>query len=172
MVSRRQLMGLLGLAAVVVPAGSAWAGGGSTRRQSPPAPPPVASGSGCPIVAPLQAGSRIGAWTVEGISAVHAGAVTLTLRDPSGAGFHLDLCRRDRGMGAPAAPAHTDLFEIFLANEGDGSRPTHEDHGQAALAVAEIVRANEHAVKLEGMLTLRERLSRFPREVGRTYTPV
>jgi hypothetical protein len=120
----------------------------------------------------LGAGKVIGAWTVERISEVHAGAVTAVLLDAGGTRFCLDICKRDSGMAAPSAPARTDLYEIFLANEGDGSRPTFENHGQAALALAEIVRANEHAVVMEGMLTLRERLSQFPSEVGRMYSQV
>ena len=171
MVSRRQLMGLLGLAAVAVPAGSAWARGGSAQRRISPAHRQAPAGSGGALLAPLEAGRRIGAWTVQRISEVHAGAVTVALLDGADRRFYLDLCVRDRASGSPSAPARTDLYEIFLANEGDGSRPTHEEHGQAALALAEIVRANEHTVKLEGMLTLRERLGRFPQEVGRTYVP-
>ena len=169
LVSRRQVMGLLGMAAVAVPVSSAWAGGGTRRRV--PGTLPSSTNPSCPLLAPLVAGRTLGSWTVERIGELHAGAVTAVLRDAAAVRFCLDICRRDQGLMAPSAPAKTDLYEIFLANEGDGSRPTHEDHGQAALALAEIVRANEHAVRLDGMLTLRERLRRFPGEVGRSYSP-
>jgi hypothetical protein len=171
MVSRRQLMGLLGVAAVAIPARHAWARGAPVaRREQQPALPPHLHAS-CALLAPLSAGSSLGPWVVEGSTPVHAGAVTVAMRDRAGNRFFVDICARDRGPGAPGAPAATERYELFLANEGGGSDPTFEDHGRAAMALAEVIRANENTAGLQGLLTLRQRLLRHAAEVGRAYIP-
>jgi hypothetical protein len=72
--------------------------------------------------------------------------------------FHIDICARDEGPGAPVPPARTDLCDLFVANEGAGSDPTKEDQGLAAMALAEVIRSHEHRVDLNGLLTLAARL--------------
>ena len=168
-VSRRQLVSLLGLAAVVVPCGSAVA---APRAVARPAP---AKGGGKPasdpaaLLAPLHDGSKLGPWQLQAISAVHAGAVTVRLRDARGRCLCVDICARDDAPGALLGPARTARHDLFLANECDGERPTHEDHGLATMALAEIIRTNEHGVQLEGMLTLRDRLRLHRDLVGQKY---
>jgi hypothetical protein len=125
--------------------------------------------SGSALVAPLVAGSVLGSWRVVRSFSLRAGAVSLELKDASDRPFYLDICKRDRRPSAPKPPASTDLYDIFVANEGDGSATTVEDHGLAAMAVAEVVRANEHSVTVAGMLTLRERLRRHPDQVMRGF---
>ncbi|MBI5537096.1 MAG: hypothetical protein HY898_30520 [Deltaproteobacteria bacterium] len=167
---RRRMMAVMGAAAALVPAVAASAAE-PKRARAPRAPraPAPSEQSGSALVAPLVAGSALGSWRVVRTFAVRAGAVSLELKDSSDRLFYLDICKRDRRQSAPKPPACTDLYDIFVANEGDGSAATLEDHGLAAMAVAEVVRANEHAVPVAGMLTLRERLRRHPDQVMRGF---
>jgi hypothetical protein len=109
------------------------------------------------LVAPLVAGSALGAWRVESVKPLTDGAVSLLLRDSSERAFQLDICAFDPQSGAPLGPARSERFQIFVANEGDGATGTIEEHGLAAMAVAEIVRANEAAVPVDHFQTLAER---------------
>lgn len=119
------------------------------------------------LIAPLQVGSALGAWTVVGMTAVRAGAVTVVLANQQGDSYPVDICLRDDGSDAPAPPARTALYDIFVANEGSGSTPTHEDHGLAAMAVAEVVRANEHGARIDGLSTQRQRMTRHRDKIMR-----
>jgi len=110
------------------------------------------------LVAPLASGSVLGPWRVLRVLPLDAGAVSVVLVDAEERSFQLDICARDPDPSAVHGPAHTEQFEIFLANEGDGSTSTHEDHGLAAMAVAEIVRANESQLSSGPFSTLRARL--------------
>jgi len=109
------------------------------------------------LLAPLAAGSTLGHWRVEVVRPLSAGAVSLLLRDARDEAFQLDICARDPRSDAPRGPAESASFQIFVANEGDGATGTVEDHGLAAMAVAEIVRANETSVPLDRFKTLAER---------------
>jgi hypothetical protein len=168
-VSRRQWVSMLGVAAVAVPCRSLLAADKVVPQHASGAKGTGVQSTTCPLLAPLQAGSKLGSWTVDAISAVHAGAITVRLRDASGGLFCVDICARDAAVGAKAGPARTARYDLFLANEGDGDRPTNEDHGRAAMALAEIIRTNEHGVQLQGMLTLRDRLSLHRDRVGQQY---
>ncbi|MCC6217104.1 MAG: hypothetical protein IT376_19755 [Polyangiaceae bacterium] len=111
-------------------------------------------------VAPLTSGSRLGRWTVERVLPVAAGAQSLVLRDASGGLFQLDVCSRAPGVSSPAS---TDRFQVFVANGGDGATATVEDHGLAAMALAEVIRANEQRLDGRGFeaLAAREHLARI-----------
>jgi len=159
-VSRRQLVGMVATAAAVVPALSSKPGfAASTSPEE----------TRQDLLVPLQPGSPLGDWTVLAIGAVHAGAVSVSLRDSQGVRFFIDICKRDDAPDAARPPARSDLYDLYLSNEGDGATATLENHGLAAFALAEILRSNEHSVLLEGMLTRRERLARFPEQVAEGY---
>lgn len=98
------------------------------------------------LVAPLAPGHRLGRWTVQQILPVQNGAASVVLADASGEHFQLDICARDPSASAQKGPGRSERFEIFLANSGNGSKATFEDHGLAAMALAEVIRANEHHV--------------------------
>lgn len=153
--TRRQAMTLLGASAALAPslASAAVASKGAPVLDS-------GAGDARALIAPLEAGSTLGTWTIESVGQVQYGAVSLTMRGAGGGLFYLDICARDRGEGAHSPPARTEHYDIFVANEGNGSLPTHEDHGLAAMALAEVVRANEQRVTLAGMLTHAQRLQR------------
>ena len=123
-------------------------------------PPAVGSAARDPsavaeaLLAPLREGSRLGRWRIERVVPLTHGAVSVVLCDRAGQLFQLDVCARDLAPGAPRGPASTELFEVFLANGGDGATGTHEDHGLAAMALAELIRGNEARVDRSGFLTL------------------
>jgi hypothetical protein len=170
--SRRRMMAMAGATAVLAPSVVASAG---TRARGQRA---RASGAhedrprgearwAAELVAPLGAGSTLGSWRVQGVGALRAGAVSITLLDAAGGRFYLDVCKRDGRSGAPVPPGRSELCDVFVANEGNGSVPTHEDHGLAAMALADIVRTNERRVGIEGLLTQRDRMRSFPDQVMR-----
>ena len=111
------------------------------------------------LLAPLGPGETLGSWRIEQVLPLADGATSVVLSDRDGVAFQLDVCKRDPEPGAPRGPGVCERFEVFLANLGDGSTGTHEDHGLAAMALAEVVRGNESALSLDGFLTLRERVA-------------
>jgi hypothetical protein len=111
------------------------------------------------LLSPLVAGSRLGPWTVERVLPLVDGAVSVVLIDGSGVPFQLDVCARDASSEASSGPARSEVFEVFLANGGDGALGTHEDHGLAAMALAEVIRANEAHVPRKAFRTLAQRLA-------------
>ncbi len=148
-ISRRGLVKVVGLGAAAAV---------TEARATPAAAHPVTpSSTPNALVHPLTHGSRFGRWTLEQVVPTDQGA-SYVLSDGSGARFQVDVCARDADIAAPHGPAHTERFELFLANEGNGSTDTHEDHGLAAMALAEIIRSNE-AVCEASFHTLRERLA-------------
>lgn len=158
--TRRQMVGMVGAAAALVSAGTAHAAAPSA---SPTLAEPVAPTSA--LLAPLAAGVSLGPYTVIGIVGARAGALTVGLQTASALRFYLDVCLRDDT--GPVPPARTERCDVFVANEGDGELPTAEEQGLAAMAVAEVVRANENACDLTGLMTHRARLSAFGDKVLR-----
>jgi hypothetical protein len=109
----------------------------------------------------------LGDWTIEKAGQLHAGACTLEVSYRGGSRFFLDICSRDNALAAPHPPAQTSRCDLFIANEGNGSTATLEQQGLFAMAIAEVVRGNEAGMDLSGLLTLRERLDRYPEQVRR-----
>lgn len=156
-VSRRSVLGWAGVSA----AGASLAGAANAAER-----PPVGAGAEAPpappatqLLAPLRVGSSLGAWSVAAVVAVADGALSVILSDRAGTQFQLDICARDHSSSAPRGPAATEFFEVFLANRGDGATGTHEDHGLAAMALAEVIRSNEAGADRSEFLTLAERTS-------------
>lgn len=158
-VNRRAALRMLGagvataVAAPVIGGGTEAAGDGSLQPESSVA-------DGRRLIEPLVTGSTLSHWRVQSVRGLEAGAVSVVLVDRHEQPFQLDICARDDALGALRGPARTERFEIFLANEGDGATGTHEDHGLAAMALAEIVRGNEAHVSVAEFETLARRLSR------------
>jgi hypothetical protein len=155
------------LAAGLRPSPARGRGAGQLASDLPPtsgdgraAAPGGATG---PAIA-LPPGSSVGACVVERVGAVHCGAVPVVLRDPSARRFQVDVLRRNPA-GTPGI-ANTAGLSLFLANEGHGATPTHEQHGLAVLGLAGLLGAHEARVLgLPGLLTLEQRLAEFPRAV-------
>ncbi len=157
-ISRRAVVGALGAGAAAVSAGVASPVGHRAAETTPEATL-VAPSSTAELLRPLGPGSKLGRWTLEELRDVSDGAAALVLRDRAGALFQLDVCARDTTAGAERGPASTEHFEVFLANTGDGSTATHEDHGLAAMALAEVIRGNEQRVGRAEFLTLAQRIA-------------
>ena len=134
-VSRRALLSY-------VSAGVAAAGAAPSSAPRP-GPKGVTAAPLASLLAPLGPGSVLGRWRVERLVEPSGGAASIVLSDRSGTEFQLDLCARDGSALASHGPACTEHFELFVANQGDGATGTHEDHGLCAMAVGEVIRANE-----------------------------
>ncbi len=132
-------------------------GAKSSPRRTAPTPAPLSTAD--KLVAPLAPGSRLDLWTVERVIATENGAASVIVSDASKQTFQLDICARDDSPGAAAAPGRSEYFEVFVANRGDGTTATVEDHGLVAMALADVIRSNEQHVDLSEYLTLAERLS-------------
>lgn len=96
------------------------------------------------LVAPLQAGSKLGRWVVQAILPLSQGVVSVVLSDSVGQPFQLDVVARSE---APIAPGVSEFFEVLLVNQGNGRTATEEERGLAAMALAEVIRSNEHSVE-------------------------
>lgn len=129
------------------------------------APESTPSGTGERLIAPLAVGSTIRGCTLVKVGALTHGAVGLSLTDASGRPFGIEICARD--ASSPRSPAETDRFQLYVVNEGDGSLPTVEEHGLAAMTIASFVRNNESEERAAGFLTLQERLARHAGELIR-----
>jgi hypothetical protein len=165
-VTRRQAVGVVGAAFALAPSTVAFAAQGNRSLIEGSGVAPAAL-HGDALLAPLSAGAKLGAWLIHRIGALNAGAVAVELLGRNGERFHLDICACDREVGAAEPPARTARCDIFVANEGAGNDWTVEDHGLAAMALAELVRTNEHRVDLRGLETLRTRLRLHGDEVRR-----
>lgn len=132
----------------------------STAAPAAPSLPSPAAGaaSAYPLIAPLVAGSTLARWQVLAVRPSEDGALILIASAESGSAFQLDVCRADRSLGAPQAPGRSEHFDVFVSNLGDGSTPTREEQGLCAMALAEVIRANEAHLSRDGYATLRERL--------------
>lgn len=117
------------------------------------------------LITPLTVGSKVAGCTLVKIGALAQGAIGLVLTDRSGQQFGVEICARDEG--SPRSPAETAKFQLYVVNEGDGSLPTVEEHGIAAMTIASVIRKNEAAVETSSFLTLEERLARHGSEITR-----
>jgi hypothetical protein len=96
-------------------------------------------------------------WTVQAVGAVQKGAVPITLtNNASGERLVVEACRRGSGREAVAS---SQAFDLFLANQGDGSKQTPRHHVVAARALARHL--DELGVEVPTpVLTMDARLSR------------
>ncbi len=94
------------------------------------------------LVAPLASGAKLGRWQIASVRSLDAGAVSVLITGESGA-FQLDVVGRS---ASPHSPGVTEYFEVMVMNHGDGAKPTAEEQGLAAMALAEVIRGNEQMV--------------------------
>jgi hypothetical protein len=111
------------------------------------------------LVAPLRPGARLGRWVVRRVEPLTRGAVSVTLAGADEHEFRVEILARDPSPFAPAPPGVTARFAVHVCNGGDGWMPTCEEQGLAAMAVAEVLAANEQAIDARGFLTHAERLA-------------
>ncbi|MEZ4297699.1 MAG: hypothetical protein R3B70_22270 [Polyangiaceae bacterium] len=114
------------------------------------------------LLSPLTEGSRLLDWEVVAIEPKTLGAARVQLRGGSDIAFAVEILARDPSPLAPRPPAATGQFALFVSNGGHGHMPTAEEQGLAAMALAQIVERNEHAVSTDGFLTHAERIAVYP----------
>ncbi len=113
-------------------------------------------------------GHRLQRWSVVAVHDVTLGAIPVVLAAADGERFQVDVLRRD-----PSSPASLEgigrsaSLSVFLANQGNGSAPTVEERGLAAMALADALGAREGAGAPipSALLTLRDRRRRHPNGV-------
>ena len=160
--TRREILTTLGLglagAAVLSRAGGAGALKGLGGRPSPAAQPVGASGSaaagegGATAFAP---GTALGPCTVVRVAGLEDGAIPIILASADGRKCEVDVMRFD-----PKVPgiARAGSMAIYLANNGDGEKPSDEAHGLGALALAaELARREASGAKVPALKTITER---------------
>lgn len=111
----------------------------------------------------IQPGAQIGRWTVSSVHDVRMGAVSVVLQTAEGHTFQVDVLKKDTGIGAPGSVADAGSVSVFVANAGNGSKATVEEHGLGAMALAkELELRIQRGAQPPRLLTLRERSVRFP----------
>lgn len=143
---------------VVVPAALVVAGVASYRLLRSPT-----RGAGEPNAFPaLVPGMELGRWTLIRVHPMHLGAVPVILETETGQRYQIDVVARD--PAGPAGVADTERLSLFIVNSGteagdDGQRPTDEEQGLGAMALARVLAEQELP---EGLLTMRERQRSHP----------
>jgi len=115
------------------------------------------------LLLPLEKGSRVGGAAVVDMAGVRLGAASVTLKTRGGWTLQVDICQKVAGWEAYSPVASTDRYDLFVANNGQGTKPTNAKLGRIVRALAKIVRANEPKTSPLAVLSLRERLRRYPR---------
>lgn len=110
----------------------------------------------------LPEGVHFGRWRLVAVHPVKFGAVPVVLETRTGERFQVDVLARDRRMGAKRGVAQTRHYSLHLANVGRGAKPTLEEHGLGVIWLAALLRAREGTRQPARLLTLRDRLVRFP----------
>jgi len=99
--------------------------------------------------------SLAGRWTVTEVHPEIAGAVPVFFSGEGGS-FRLNVMRRDVG-GVPGV-GNSSSLSVYVCNSGGGQTQTVEDHGQAAMALAAWLEAQEQAgLRVPKLATMRER---------------
>jgi len=101
-------------------------------------------------------GARFAGCLVHSVSPVEHGGVAVTLSDRTGDFFIVDILRHD-----PATPgvSHAGSLGVYMRIDGE-ARPTREEHGLAAMALAlELGRREAAGLTAPALLTLNERAS-------------
>lgn len=158
--SRRNALGLLGL---VIPGVLATRTvlAEPTKPSTPAVPPSTSTHAAPSALLGLQAGS----YRVTGVSEIQNGAFSLSLTNAEGDTFDVEVCARDVMPGAQHGPAQTEHLEMFVKNSGHGEQRTHEGRGLAVMAFAKVLNEHEHLVRIDHLLSLRERQNRFRSEL-------
>jgi hypothetical protein len=114
-------------------------------------------------VGALRPGTNVHGYKVVAVYGVYMGAIPVILQDKKGDRFQVDVCAKDTQPGAPNAVISTRSLSFFLANGGDGIRPSDESKGLGAIALASYLKNRRTAgFRPSGLLTLRERNATHP----------
>ena len=161
-VDRRTVIAAVGIGAGVAATGVIGSKiTGSDGDTSPRHLPPPQDDAVAALFGELNEGARVGRWTVVRVYGVHLGAIPVILQPDDGEAFQVDVLRRD--ADGPAGVGNTPSLSLYLANRGDGSSPTTEEHGLGAMTLAHALAERERAgADVPSLMTLRERLASYP----------
>jgi len=107
-------------------------------------------------VAPIAAGTKLGAMTVEATRVDRRGVGIVELSDGRGRNYLAEVCRRTQQDNSVRPIAKTTNYSVYLYNNGTGKVPTDESVGQAVLAVSARVKANEKQVEVLALKSRKE----------------
>jgi len=163
--NRRDVLKFLGIGAAAAAAG----GTAKVAEAAVSGAPGESTGTFTPdsrepwwLIAPYGPEAKVAGSTVKGITADTTGLVRVELEAADGRVFHVDVCRRDSGLGAPKSVAATKHYELYLANGGKGSNATVEADGFALYGLADAIDKNElNATLHKSLLTMRQRWAAF-----------
>ena len=113
------------------------------------------------LVSPHREGSTVGTARLTSVQGVHLGAASLTFKSRRGVTFQVDICKRDRGVGAFTPIASSGLYDLFVVNGGRGYKATDRQLLDTVNQLASTITANEPRVKVR-VMTLRQRLRQHP----------
>ncbi len=155
MLGRRKFLGNVGATAAVLTAASTLGGAGGVDAETTP------RGAGAPgehnalAGADLRPKGRFGTCEVVSVETTEDGAVRVGLADSAGEPFEVELLGYD-----PHAPgvARAGSLAVYMNNRGRGTAATVEEHGLAAMAIAQhLARAEAAGTKLPLLPRLLER---------------
>jgi hypothetical protein len=147
MLGRRKFLGNVGATAAVLTAAKTLAGGANAQT-GPGARNALAA-------AELRPNARFGTCEVVSVETTEDGAVRVRLADSAGEPFEIELLGYD-----PHAPgvARAGSLSVYMNNRGRGTAATIEEHGLAAMAIAQnLARAEAAGAKLPVLPRLLER---------------
>ncbi len=109
-------------------------------------------------------GARFAGCLVHDVSEVREGGVAVTFSDALGEFFVVDVLRHDEAAPGVARAGSLDVFLHGAKPTEQGTRPTPEPHGLAAMALAaEIARREAAGAAFPALMTLGERATSRPR---------
>jgi hypothetical protein len=141
-ISRRCMVGMLG----VVGASGALGGGAPAMAQE------------AARVAPIAVGARFARWKVVAIHEIEDGALRVDVSGEDDHVFAIEILARDPSPMTPQPPAATEGLALYVRNGGDGWRPTAEEQGLAAMALAQLITSQGNGAAIAGLLTHGERV--------------
>ncbi len=157
---RRGFIHGVGAAAGLVATASVTAGVTRAKAQQDRAEVAALSGHLEALFGPLAHGGALETWHVVSVEGLRFGTIAVVMRAADGTHFQVDVLRRDdTGIAALAA---TDELELFLANRGDGSSETHEDHGLGLMALGRFLGTRGAHASVPGLLSHGERAALHP----------
>ncbi|MEB2286381.1 MAG: hypothetical protein OZ922_17085 [Myxococcales bacterium] len=116
----------------------------AARQDATPVPRQEDAPAPWALLAPYAAGAEVAyGWRLVDLSPVRDGAAVATLQNARGRAYRVHLCRND---GDPQGVIHTRRVDLVVMNQGYGELPTEEHMGQAVVALAHVVAANERTV--------------------------
>jgi hypothetical protein len=141
-ISRRSAIGLLGAGGLA----GALVSGGSGEEAAASAPEL------------LREGAVFGRWSIARVHSIARGALRVDVRERDGKVFALEILARDTSPIVAQPPALTKELAIYVCNGGDGSLPTVEEQGLAAMTLAHVLETRGQGGHIEGLLTHADRL--------------